>query len=202
MKIDYKRELKQLYRSSSRKVQIVDVPPLNFLMCDGKGDPNVSQDFQDAIEALYGLSYTIKFLYKKGDSAVDYTVMPLEGLWWSDDPSGFDIERKDTWCWTLMIMQPELVTADSVARSRETLAQRKNPVALPRIRFETYHEGLAAQIMHIGPFSEEGPTIEKLHQYIEQNGYRRRGKHHEIYLSDIRRASPEKWKTVLRQPII
>ena len=200
-KIDYKKELKHLYRPSARKVEIVDVPKMNFLMIDGKGDPNKSQSFQDAIDVLYPLSYALKFMIKRGEMAVDYGVLPLEGLWWTDDMSTFSVENKDGWQWTLMIMQPDFITGEMVQEAIDQVRVKKNPASLPLVRFESFEEGKAAQIMHIGPFSEEGPTVEKVHAFIEENGFQRRGKHHEIYLSDIRRAAPEKWKTVIRQPI-
>jgi len=200
-KIDYKKELKYLYRPSAKKVAIIDVPTMNFLMIDGQGDPNTSQAFQDAISVLYPLSYTLKFMVKKGEAEIDYGVLPLEGLWWADDMSSFVTGNKDKWKWTLMIMQPEFITLEMVQEAIEQVKVKKNPASLPSVRFESFEEGKAAQTMHIGPFSEEGPTIEKIHAHIEENGYQLTGRHHEIYLSDIRRAAPEKWKTVIRQPI-
>ncbi len=200
-KIDYKKDLKHLYKPSPKKVEIVEVPQMNFLMIDGRGDPNTSQEFQDAVETLYSLSYTLKFMIKKGASGIDYGVLPLEGLWWADDMSQFSTGNKETWKWTLMIMQPEFVTTKLFNEAVEQVRKKKNPAALAKVRFESYLEGKAAQIMHLGPFSEEGPTIEKVHRFIEENGFKRTGKHHEIYLSDIRKAAPEKWKTVVRQPM-
>lgn len=200
-KIDYKKDLKFLYRPSTKHVEIIDVPQMNFLMIDGRGDPNSSPEYQDAIEALYSLSYTIKFMVKKGDLAIDYGVLPLEGLWWVEDMSQFSIEDKDSWEWTMMIMQPDIVTPRLIQEAVEQVKKKKNPVALPKVRFESYSEGKAAQIMHIGPFSEEGPTIDKVHKFIEDAGSKRKGKHHEIYLSDIRKAAPEKWRTIIRQPM-
>ena len=200
-KIDYKKELKHLYKPSDKKVEVIEVPQMNFLMIDGEGDPNTSQSFQDAIDGLYPLSYTLKFMIKKGEIGIDYGVLPLEGLWWVDDMSLFNIENKENWKWTLMIMQPELVKKEMVAKATEEVRKKKKPVALPLVRFESFAEGKAAQIMHIGPFSEEGPTIEKVHSFIEDSGSKRIGKHHEIYLSDIRRAASEKWKTIIRQPM-
>ena len=201
-KIDYKKELKHLYRPSAKKIEIVDVPQMNFLMVDGEGDPNTSQSFSDAIEALYPVSYTLKFMVKKGEMGVDYGVLPLEALWWSDDMSAFSTGNKDAWKWTLMIMQPEFITQKMVKEALVEVERKKKPVSLPLVRFEAFKEGKAAQIMHIGPFSEEGPTIEKVHLFIEENDSRKVGKHHEIYLSDIRRAAPEKWKTIVRQPML
>ncbi len=200
-KIDYKKELKHLYRPSAKKVETVDVPKMNFLMVDGKGDPNTSQAFQDAIGALYPLSYTLKFMIKRGELGIDYGVLPLEAIWWADDMSSFAEGKKDEWKWTLMIMQPELITQEMVQEAIEQVRIRKNPVSLPLVGFEPFEEGKVAQIMHIGPFSEEGPTIEKVHSFIKEGGYKLSGKHHEIYLSDIRRAAPEKWKTIVRQPM-
>jgi hypothetical protein len=200
-KIDLRKEWKHLYKPSPKKVEIVDVPQMNFLMIDGRGDPNTSQEFQEAVEALFGVSYTAKFMVKKGEIAVDYSVMPLEGLWWMDDMAEFSIERKHEWKWTAMIMQPEYVSADLLQTAMAQVEKKKNPAALSKLRFESYHEGEAAQILHIGPFAEEGPTIAKIHQFIEDNGYALSGKHHEIYLSDFRRAAPEKLKTIIRQPL-
>ena len=201
-KVDYKKELKHLYRSSAGKVEIVEVPRMNFLMIDGKGDPNTSQEFKNAVEALYSLSYTIKFMIKKGEAGIDYGVLPLEGLWWADDMSSFSVDTKENWKWTLMIMQPEFVTREMVEKATEEVRKKKSLIALPLVRFESFAEGRAAQIMHIGPFSEEGPTVEKIHVFIEDSGSQRIGQHHEIYLSDIRRAVPEKWKTIIRQPML
>jgi hypothetical protein len=200
-KIDFKKELKHLFKPSTKQVELVDVPQMNFLMIDGRGDPNTSPEYQDAIEALYGLSYAIKFMVKKGDLAIDYGVLPLEGLWWVEDMSQFSVEDKGNWEWTMMIMQPDIVTSQLVQEAVEQVKKKKNPVALPKVRFEAYYEGKAAQVMHIGPFSEEGPTVEKVHKFIEDEGCKRKGKHHEIYLSDIRKAAPEKWKTIIRQPM-
>ena len=200
-KIDLKKEFKHLYKPSPKKVEIVDVPRMNFLMIDGKGDPNTSQEFKEAVEALFGLSYKVKFIVKKDMLRLDYAVMPLEGLWWVDDMREFSIEDKSAWKWTLMIMQPEIVTLELVRKAGDELQRKKNPAALSKIRFESFKEGKSVQVMHIGPFSEEGPTVERVHQFIEANGYKLRGKHHEIYLSDIRRGNPANWKTIIRQPI-
>jgi len=170
-------------------------------MIDGEGDPNTSQAFQDAVEALFSISYTLKFMIKKGKEGIDYGVMPLEGLWWADDMSQFNIKNKANWKWTLMIMQPEYVTEKLFHESMEQVKKKKDLESLSKVRFEAFSEGKSAQIMHIGPFSEEGPTIERLHNFIKESGFKLVGKHHEIYLSDIRKAAPEKWKTIIRQPI-
>ncbi|PIE33381.1 hypothetical protein CSA56_11925 [candidate division KSB3 bacterium] len=201
-KIDYKKELKHLYKPSAKKIEIVNVPSMNFLMIDGAGDPNTSQEFQEGIEALFGVSYTLKFMIKKGAFAVDYGVLPLEGLWWADDMGQFSIQDKSNWQWTVMTMQPEqYITVNLVQEAIVQVDKKKGLAALSKLRFERFEEGLAAQVMHIGPFSEEGPTIEKLHDFIEEQGYQRSGRHHEIYLSDFRRTAPEKLKTIIRQPM-
>jgi hypothetical protein len=200
-KMDFKKLPNHLYSPSSNRVEIVDVPQMNFLMVDGAGDPNTSKSFSDAIGALYPLSYTLKFMVKKGETGIDYGVLPLEALWWADDMSAFSTGNKDAWKWTLMIMQPEFITLKMVNEAMEEVIRKKKPASLPFVRFEAFKEGKAAQTMHIGPFSDEGPTIEKVHSFIENNGSSRMGKHHEIYLSDIRRAAPEKWKTIVRQPM-
>lgn len=200
IKINLKKELAEYYNPSRAKVAFIDVPAMNFLMIDGKGNPNTSVAYSQAIEALYAVAYTLKFMVKKGPLAIDYGVMPLESLWWVEDMREFDPNNKDEWLWTAMIMQPEMITREMVEQALKNVKEKKDPVALPKMRFERYSEGRAAQIMHIGPFSEEGPTIEKVHDHIRSNGFELEGKHHEIYLSDIRRAAPEKWKTVVRQP--
>ncbi len=199
-KIDYKKELKSFYKASAKQVEIVDVPAMHFLMIEGQGDPNVSQSFQEAVEALFSLAYALKFMIKKGEAAIDYGVMPLEGLWWADDMEDFCVARKDRWKWSLRIMQPEIVDADLVQNARLQVEKKKHPAALPLVRYASFTEGKAAQILHVGPFSDEGPTVEKLHAFIAQKGGERTGMHHEIYLSDMRRTAPERLKTLIRQP--
>ncbi len=201
MKIDFKKELKHLYNPSVKEVVVVDVPQMNFLMIDGAGNPNTSQEYKEAVEALYAVSYALKFMIKKGDTAIDYGVMPLEGLWWADDMTKFSVENKDIWRWTSMIMQPEYVTVDLFEQAVEQVKKKKNPPAISKIRFESFNEGTSAQIMHIGPYSAEGPTIEKIHIFTKENDYEVRNRHHEIYLSDPRKAAPEKMKTIIRQPV-
>ncbi len=200
-KVDFKKELKELYQPTAKTVVEVDVPTMNFLMIDGMGDPNTSPAYAAAVEALYAVAYALKFMVKKGDLAVDYGVMPLEGLWWAEDMRQFTTEDKSNWLWTMMMMQPEFVTEAMVVQMMAEVKQKKKLLALELMRFAPYAEGTCAQILHIGPFSEEGPTIAKVHEYIEANGYQLSGKHHEIYLSDIRKADPAKWKTVIRQPL-
>jgi hypothetical protein len=200
-KIDFKNQLKHLYHTSDKEVVLVDVPPMNYLMIDGEGDPNTSQSFSDAIQALYSVSYTLKFTTKKSPMAIDYGVLPLEGLWWADDMSGFSDGDKSKWKWTIMIMQPDFITVNMVDYSIEKVKVKKNPPALSKLSFEPLSEGKCAQILHIGPFSDEGPTILKVHKFIDDMKGTRSGKHHEIYLSDINKADPSKWKTIIRQPM-
>ncbi|UCH61825.1 MAG: GyrI-like domain-containing protein [Fidelibacterota bacterium] len=200
-KIDLKKELRHLYVPSTKEVVLVDVPQMNFLMVDGRGDPNTAQEFQDAMEVLYGLAYGIKFGLKKKGLGPDYSVMPSEGLWWMASGGEFDLEIKDEWLWTLMIMQPDHITKEMFDQAKAELKAKKNPLALNKVRFEPFHEGLSVQIMHIGPYAEEKPTIEKMHIFIKEQDYRPRGRHHEIYLGDPRRTPPERLKTVLRQPV-
>jgi len=199
-KIDLKKELKHLYRPGGKQVTIVDVPPLNYLMIDGRGDPNTAQEYKEAIEALYPVAYTLKFMIKNGKPGLDYVVMPLQGLWWTPDMADFSVEDKSAWLWTMMILQPELVTQAMLEEAIAQTAKKKNPPALGKVRLDTLHEGLSAQIMYIGPYADEGPTIAGIHQFITDGGHQLRGKHHEIYLSDPRRAAPERLKTVIRQP--
>lgn len=198
-KIDLKTEFKELYKPSAKQVSEVKVPQFNYLMIDGEGDPNTSQVYKEAVEALFSASYAVKFSTKK-NKGIDYVVMPLEGLWWSDDMSSFLRSDKEKWKWTLMIMQPPFVTRDLIASTLRNVQSKKELSGLERLRFEKFSEGRCAQLLHIGPFSEEGPTIQRVHDYIASRSALR-GKHHEIYLSDIRRASPDKWKTIVRQPM-
>jgi hypothetical protein len=196
-KIDFKKKLKHLYSASAREPALVEVPAMKFLWVDGQGDPN-SPLFQSAIELLYGLSYGLKFTLKKRGR--DYAIPPLEGLWWMEGIEGFDVNRREDWRWSLMVMQPDFVTAELVAQARAELAAKRGEPSLAA-RFEPFHEGLCAQILHIGPYAAEGPTIEKLHRFAEAQGYRLHGRHHEIYLGDPRRSAPEKLKTLLRHPV-
>jgi hypothetical protein len=200
-KTDFKKELKHLYQPSAREFVVVDVPPMKFLMVDGHGDPNTAQEYKDAVEALYAVAYKLKFMSKK-EQGMDYVVPPLEGLWWAEDMETFTTQRdKSAWDWTMMIMQPEWITQEMVEEVVRQVGKKKDLPALPKLRLETYHEGLAVQIMHIGSYDEEGPTIARMHAFIDEKGYEPAGKHHEIYLGDPRKVAPEKLKTVLRQPI-
>ncbi len=200
-KIDFKKEYVSLYKASAGKPALIDVPPLSYLMIDGTGDPNHSQQFQDAIEALYTLSYTIKFMFKKGPQQIDYGVMPLEGLWWTDDINNFSMKDKGAWKWTLMIMQPDFVTNAIILDAKELASKKKDPALLKKVRLEKMHEGLSAQVLYVGPYDQEPPTIEQLHAFIIGKGYKLRGRHREIYLNDMRRTAPAKLKTIIRQPV-
>ena len=199
-KIDVRKRLSSLYRVSHKEVVEVDVPPLRYLMIDGAGDPNTSPDYARAVEALFSVSYTTKFAVKKSGLGIDYGVMPLEGLWWADDWSVFTANDRGAWKWTMMILQPDFVPEEMIRRAIGDVAEKKKLPAVEKLRLEEFHEGRSAQILHIGPFTEEGPTIQRVHDFIDARSARR-GKHHEIYLSDIRRAAPEKWKTIIRQPM-
>ncbi len=199
-KLDLKKTLKHLYRPSAQAVALVDVPPLTYLMIDGQGDPNTAPAYVAAVQALYGLAYALKFRVKHGDPAADYTVMPLEGLWWADDMRTFSVERKADWRWTMLILQPEAVTPALFADTAVAVAQKKALPALSQVRLERYHEGPAAQIMHLGPYAAEGPTVAALHAAISAGGHTLSGKHHEIYLKDPRKSAPAKLQTVVRQP--
>jgi hypothetical protein len=199
-KVDLKKDLKHLYQPSVKAVVQVDVPKFRFLMVDGSGDPNTTETYAEAVEALFSVSYTAKFMAKKGPLGIDYSVMPLEGLWWSNDMSAFLTNTRSEWMWTMMIMQPAFVPDELIMSAIAEVKKKKAPSAIDKLRLEEFTEGICAQVMHIGPFSEEGPTIERVHSYINDRAGLA-GKHHEIYLSDIRRADPAKWKTVIRQPM-
>ncbi len=198
-KIDFKKDLKHLYQPSAKEVALVEVPAMNFLMIDGQGDPNTSPSYQQAVEALFSVAYAIKFKVKK-TLAIDYGVLPLEGLWWADDMATFSVDDKSAWKWTMMIMQPGFVSAAMVRDVIAEVKKKKDLPALALLRCAPFNEGKCAQILHVGPFSAEGPTVAKVHAFIAAIG-KRSDKHHEIYLSDIRKADPSKWKTVIRQPV-
>jgi len=192
--------MKALWQPPIGRFVIVDVPKMQFAMIDGQGDPNVSEDYKAAIQWLYGLSYTLKFASKR-ELGRDYTVPPLEGLWWADDMEDFQRREKSRWRWTMMIMQPDWIARpmfeQAVAKVREKLGE---PPAC--LRLEDYDEGLSVQAMHVGPYDAEGPTIARLHgEFLPQNGLVETGHHHEIYIGDPRRTAPERLKTILRQPV-
>jgi hypothetical protein len=199
-KLDLKKLYKTLYSPSAKANTIIDVPPLNFIMVDGHGDPNTAPVYVEAIQTLYSLAYTLKF-HCKTTLERDFTVMALEGLWWVPDMRDFSTSKKSDWDWTMMILQPDFITP-ALFEEAKRLAVAKGKAPLADIaRLETYDEGTSVQIMYFGPYADEGPTIAKMHQYAKDQGYGLDGKHHEIYMSDARKVAPEKNKTIIRQPI-
>lgn len=195
-------DLKKTYRdhyTAKRRASVVDVPTRPFLMIDGRGDPNTSQEYQDAVTALYPLAYGLRAAVKAatGDA---YTVMPLEGLWWVPDMADWDPTDKSNWWWTAMICLPDAVTDTMASEVIPAVTANKGLASGSKARVEDFTEGVAAQILHVGPYADEAPTIEELHRFIEGSGHRLVGKHHEIYLSDPRRADPAKMRTIIRQP--
>ncbi len=208
--LDLKKELKYLYVPSAKKVELVQVPRLQFAMIDGaieKGKaPGTSTGFQEATQAIYSIAYTLKFMLKKRKThAVDYPVMALEGLWWVED-GVFDIRVKDNWFYTLMILQPDVITQEVFEQGLAEVRRKKGESpALSRLRLAQFEEGPCVQVMHIGPYANEPATVDRLRLFAAENGYRdcigRGGKHHEIYLGDPRKGDPAKLKTVLRHPV-
>lgn len=199
-KWDVKRERKDLYAPRTGGFELVEVPELAFLMVDGEGDPNTAQSYQDAVAALYAVSYALKFASKQ--LARDFVVAPLEGLWSADDPRVFVTRAKSEWKWTMMILQPEWITDAMVEEAVGRATAKKRLPAADRLRFERYGEGLSAQILHIGSYDDEAPVLERLHrEFMPANGLTFNGPHHEIYLSDPRRTEPAKLRTILRQPV-
>jgi len=204
--LDLKKEYKHLYVPSAKKVELVQVPPLKFIMVDGgieKGQmPGDSPAFQEAMQALYGMAYTLKFTSKlRKENPIDYPVMALEGLWWVTDGQ-FDFNRKDNWVYTLMILEPDHITEEMVDEARQQVVKKRGETpALTRLRLEEFEEGLCVQVMHIGPYATEPATKERMEAFARENGYSLCGRHHEIYLGNPLRAEPEKLKTVLRQPV-
>jgi len=193
-----------LYKASSKRTEVVEVPPIKYLTIDGAGDPNRSVDYQLAIEALYGLSYTLKFRLKK--EGKEFKVGPLEGLWWvsgqADEGLSNPPKDKEELRWTAMIAQPDFVTEEDVAAAGIELRIRKHPIALARLHLKTINEGTCVQVLHIGPYGAETSTINALHEYIAVHGLRPKGRHHEIYLNDPKRSAPEKLRTIVRQPVV
>ena len=199
LKIDLKKRYKRLF-AAKRAPELVDVPPLPYLMIDGQGAPE-GQAFQDAVLALYSTAYTVKFLLKHAGRQ-DFVIPPLEGLWHSDDPSVFTEDRRDEWQWVLMVMQPEQVAQGDIAEALDALSKKRKRIpAHDRLRLETLEEGRAVQALHVGPYGEARATVDSLHAYARSEGYELVGKHHEVYLSDPRRIVPERLRTVLRQPV-
>jgi hypothetical protein len=205
IKIDFKKSMKDLYQPSHKEVVMVEVPKMQFLMIDGMGSPGDSQEYQDALAAIYPVAYKVKF--KSKSEGKDYVVPPLEGLWWADNMYDFIEGNRDKWKWIMMIMQPNWITQDIISEIIEISSKKKPELKkfMSKLRFESYHEGKAAQIMHLGPYSEEETTIQKIHKFINEYGGKFDGhiqKHHEIYLSDPRKTKPERMKTVIRQPFL
>jgi hypothetical protein len=201
MKIDLWTEHKKLYSPKAGKPELVRMPPFTYLMVDGKGDPNTSADFRNAIGALYSLAYTLKFTLKK-ERGLDFRVLPLSARFHAEDPRVFLEGRKQEWQWTLMTALPSAVTAADLKAALAAAQTRKNPSpALPLVRREALREGLCAQVLHVGPYAAEKPTIEALHAFIAGQGLTFAGSHHEIYISDPNRTAPAKLKTIVRQPV-
>ena len=208
--LELKKELKYLYAPSAKKIEIVQVPKLQFLMIDGRIEkgkaPGNSHSFADATQALYSVAYPLKFMFKKRKTnPIDYPVMPLEGLWGLQDVS-HDVGKKDNWTFTLMIIQPDIVTQDIFAEMVEQVRKKKgDSPALSKLRLAQFEEGVCVQVMHIGPYATEPTTIERMRAYALENSYQDNvgpnGLHHEIYIGDPRKAAPEKLKTVLRHPL-
>ena len=205
-KIDLRKELKYLYAPSAKQVALVDVPEFQFAQIDGAIEPGqapgTSPAFEQALSALYGITYTLKFMSKqRADNPIDYTVMTLEGLWWVEEGE-FDITQPGNWRWTMMILQPDHITSAMFAEGLAQLRKKRgDSPALDKLRLARFHEGLALQIMHIGPYANEPATIARMDAFAQEEGYRMIGKHHEIYMGDPRTAAPEKLKTILRHPV-
>lgn len=201
MKTDIKRDRRDLYAPRAGRFTLVEVPELPFIMIDGEGDPNTSRSYEEAVAALYAVAYTLKFTSRR-ELGRDFVVAPLEGLWSADDPAVFVARVKSEWRWTMMIAQPGWVTEAMVAEAVGQAAARKGLPAAERVRFERYAEGLSAQTLHVGPYDDEGPVLERLHrEFMPAHGLTFNGPHHEIYLSDPRRTAPARLRTVLRQPV-
>lgn len=201
MKTDFKRT-RDSYRARHREFRIIDVPPTNYLMVDGRGDPNTSEAYGDAISALYPVAYTLKFASKR-ELGRDYVVPPLEALWWADDMDAFTTARdKSRWQWTAMIMVPDWITSDMFEESVAAASAKRGSPGLDEVRLETLHEAQCVQTLHLGPYDEEAEVLAELHeQFIPSAGLRMTGKHHETYLNDARRTEPSKLRTILRQPV-
>ncbi|PPG42764.1 GyrI-like domain-containing protein [Pseudoclavibacter sp. RFBA6] len=200
-KVDFKKEL-DCYRATSGEFRVLEVPTLQYLMVDGHGDPNTSEEFTSAVEALYPVAYAMKFASKL-ELDRDYTVMPLEGLWWSEDMATFTARRdKSQWSWTLLLMTPDWIDAHRFDEAVARVAAKRTPAWLDRVRLEHLDEGAVVQTLHRGSFDDEGPTLARLHdEFIPAHGWRMTGRHHEIYFSDVRKVAPEKRRTLLRQPV-
>jgi hypothetical protein len=201
VKVDFKKELKELYNPKAGVFSLVKVPKLQYLMVDGQGDPNKVVEYQEAVEALFSVSYTLKF-HSKNELGKDYVVPPLEGLWWSDNFDDFRARRKNKWSWTMMIMVPAWLGKKEFKGAVSTVRSKKPDIKAERLRLESLNEGLSVQIMHIGSYDDETPTLLKLHdEWLPANGLKETLKHHEIYIGDPRKTPAAKLKTVLRQPV-
>jgi hypothetical protein len=190
-----------LYRATTTP-QLVQVPRLKFLCVDGHGDPNTSPEYASAVQELYSVSYAAKFAVQKA-GGTSFKVSALEGLWWAEDLSTFSAARKSEWDWTMMIRQPDTLTGDLVESLTDQVAAKKSMPAARALRLISFEEGAAAQVLHVGPYATEAPTIVRLPEFIRQQGFTfdgHRYKHHEIYLGDPRRSAPEKLRTIIRQP--
>lgn len=200
-KTDIKKVLKSFYSAPAGEFVVRDMPPLAYLMVDGHGDPNTEPAYQAAVEALYTVAYTLKFM-SKNQFGRDYVVPPLEGLWWADNPEDFITRRKEQWSWTMMILVPDFVSQTTVEAAIAIAREKKDNPALALLRFAVLEEGTVVQTLHIGPYDAEGPILERLHEeFMPANGFTFSGIHHEIYLSDPRKVAAEKLKTILRQPV-
>jgi hypothetical protein len=200
-KYDVKKARKELYSARSTDFSVVDVPELRYVAVDGRGDPNTSTTYGNAIEALFPVAYALKFASLRTLDR-DFVVGPLEGLWRAGDPSAFVMRRKDEWEWTMMISQPDWITDDLVRAAVEAVSRKKDNPTVADVRLLTMTEGTCVQILHKGSYDDEGPTLDRLHNgYLPEHGLTFNGDHHEIYLSDARRTAPEKLKTILRQPV-
>jgi hypothetical protein len=200
-KVDFTKSLDS-YRATRGRFRILDVPELRYLMIDGHGDPNSSPEFGGAVEALYPVAYTVKFASRR-ELDRDYVVPPLEGLWWADDLESFTTARDASrWDWTLMLMVPDWIPPDLYSAAVEQVAAKTGPARLPDVRLESLSEGRCVQTLHVGPFDTEAAVLRQLHhEFIPENRLRMVGKHHEVYLSDVRRSAPDKRRTILRQPV-
>lgn len=196
---DLRHEHPRLYRAPDEPVRLT-VPPLRFVMVDGSGDPSTSPAYADAVSTLYAVSYGVRGLVKQS-GGTPWTVLPLEGLWWADDMSAFIAGSRGDWLWTMMIAQPEVVTVDLIERAVSAAVAKGRAPAADRLRFEAFDEGDVVQVMHHGPYADEGPTIAALHAFVADHGWERVGKHHEVYLNDPRRVAPAAMRTILRQPV-
>lgn len=200
MKVDLKAEIVS-YRARAGIISVVDVPPLQYLAIDGAGDPNTAAAYSEAVSTIFAVAYRVKF-FSKRELDRDYVVMPLEALWWSDDMATFtDARDKSRWSWTALNLVPDWITAEQVDRAVSGADAAAVP-ARAGLRLETLREGRCVQTLHVGPYDAEGAALAEMHdEFIPAQGLRMTGRHHEIYLSDVRRTDPEKLKTILRQPV-